>query len=113
MATKENRRLSLRELCEQRSFSEGYLEEIVSALKKAKLVQGRTGPNGGYILAKSPDQISAREIVEAVEGPIAMVRCHEDGPCPFQGKCQSRKLWDVLQGSVQDVLSRTSLQDLI
>lgn len=112
-ASREDRRLSLKELGSRMSISDGYLEEIAASLKKAGLIQGRTGPNGGYMLAVKPKEISAKAIVEAIEGPIAIVRCHDNAECPFHGKCHSRKLWDVLQGRIQDVLEKTTLNDLL
>jgi Rrf2 family protein len=48
-----------------------FLEQIFQRLRKADLVRGKRGPGGGYVLSRPPEEISLREVVEAVEGPLA------------------------------------------
>jgi len=47
-----------------------FLEQIFQRLRKADLIRGKRGPGGGYVLSRPPEQISLREVVEAVEGPV-------------------------------------------
>lgn len=95
--------------------SESYLEEIVSALKQAGLVKAKTGPTGGYQLAKLPSEITAHEMVTSLEGPIALVPClsHQKGLCGMEAGCKSKSLWNSLQTNINSTLKSTTLADLI
>lgn len=94
--------------------SEAYLEEVVGLLKKAGLVKAKTGPSGGYQLAKSADQITAYDMVTALEGHIALVPClsHQKGLCGIETGCQTRTLWNSLQLSIIKTLKETTLAQL-
>lgn len=105
--------LTLREIAERMHVSDGYLEEIAAALKSAKLIEGRTGPKGGYRLAKDPKKISALEIVSAIEGPMELVECHGGGKCPVEHLCSSKRLWDFLQKDVRASLKKRTLGEFI
>jgi Rrf2 family protein len=105
--------LTLREIAERMHVSDGYLEEIAAALKSAKLIQGRTGPRGGYRLAKDAKKISAEEIVVAIEGPMELVECHGGGKCPVEHLCSSKRLWDFLQKDVRTSLKKRMLSEFI
>ncbi|MCR4256098.1 MAG: Rrf2 family transcriptional regulator [Candidatus Uhrbacteria bacterium] len=103
--------LSVKDAAEAMGMSLGYLEEIAIGLKQKGLIEGRQGPNGGYRLAKPASEISAKDVVEALEGPVALVACM-DGGCPVEGKCGSKKLWGFLQKNVLQTLDTTSIGDL-
>jgi Rrf2 family protein len=103
--------LSVKEAAEETRMARGYLEEIALALKTAGLIDGRQGPGGGYRLSKSAKEISAKEIIEALEGPVTLVACME-GACPIEGTCGSKKLWGFLQKNVLDALDTTTLDQI-
>jgi Rrf2 family protein len=104
--------LSVKDAAEDMGMSQGYLEEVAGALKSKGLIEGRQGPGGGYRLAKPAQEISAKDVVEALEGPVALVACM-DGGCPVEGKCGSKKLWGFLQKNVLETLSDTKLNEII
>lgn len=60
-----------------------YLEQIFQELKRAKLVEGKRGPNGGYSLARGPESITLGDIVRAVQGPIEVLI--DDSPVETDG----------------------------
>lgn len=103
--------VSVKDAARDMGMSSGYLEEIASSLKEQGLVEGRQGPGGGYRLARSSKSISAKDIVEALEGPVSLVACME-GDCPVARKCGSKKLWGFLQKSVLDTLGSTTLDEI-
>jgi Rrf2 family protein len=105
--------LSLRDIGERMKVSDGYLEEIAAALKTAKLIKGRTGPKGGYRLAKDASAITALDIVRALEGPVELVACHGSGECPVAHLCSSKRLWDFLQEDVRASLKQRTLSELM
>ncbi|MDO8617378.1 MAG: Rrf2 family transcriptional regulator [Candidatus Uhrbacteria bacterium] len=91
----------------------GYLEEIAFTLKKAGLIEGRQGPQGGYRLTELPQKITAEKILTALEGPLALVACQNTAtPCPVEHKCVSRSLWGRLQKNILVTLRQTTLADL-
>ncbi|RMD88104.1 MAG: Rrf2 family transcriptional regulator [Alphaproteobacteria bacterium] len=69
--------LSARRLAEYFALSVSYLAKVLQQLSAAGLVASRRGPGGGYGLARSPDEITLREIVEAIEGTSPCFRCTE------------------------------------
>ncbi len=106
--------VSLQQIANEMSLSQGFLEEVAASLKKAGLVLGKQGPSGGYRLAKNPADITIEEIITALEGPVALVDCQSSAfPCPVESKCSSKKVWHVLQKSMQDALRGIHLASLI
>ena len=91
----------------------GYLEEIALSLKKAGLIEGRTGRNGGYRLTEAPSKITTDQILSALEGPLALVPCqHSTMTCPVESTCLSRSLWGRLQKNILATLHQTTLADI-
>jgi len=72
----------LKEVAEAQRISQHYLEQIASALRRAGFIKSVRGAKGGYRLARPPEEITALEVVEALEGSLAPVGCIEDpGSC--------------------------------
>jgi Rrf2 family protein len=113
-AAPEGRFVTLQEIADRMSLSQGYLEEIAAALKHAGLMEGKKGTGGGYRLSKPADRISVEEILVALEGPLAMVDCQATGKaCPVESACSTKQLWYFLQQDVLATLKATTLQQVI
>ena len=101
MARFENDKpISLRDISLRQSISLQYLEQIFLKLKKHNLVKSIRGTNGGYILAKNPDQIKLGTILSAVDEKIKTVGCKKDSKKGCNGKltkCITHNLWDELE----------------
>ncbi len=104
--------VSLSDIAERMEISAGYLEEIALRLKEAGLIQGRKGPGGGYRLTRHPKDISASEIIEAIEGPISFVECQAGIACPVESRCRSKHLWRGLQATMVKSLHETTLSSI-
>lgn len=90
-----------------------YLEQLLSKLRKAQLVETVRGPSGGYVLAKKPSQVSIGDIIRATEGPVALADCVPSASnCPKSGCCSTKSLWSRLSHKVSRVLDSTTLADL-
>jgi Rrf2 family protein len=98
--------VSLEEIATSMKLSHAYLEEVAASLKRASLIEGKQGPNGGYRLSRPPAQISVEDILTALEGPLALVDC-QSGSCPVEHACSSKSMWSLLQKKI-----RTSLREL-
>src|SRR2546430_12002318 len=71
--------VSLHAVAEGEDLPEAYLEQLVAALRKAGLVNGKRGGGGGYVLAREPREITAGDVVRALEGPIEPQICTAEG----------------------------------
>lgn len=103
------------EISKKEGISFDYLEKIISKLEKAELVQSKKGIKGGYVLGKPSSKIKIREIIQALEGNTALVKCVSGNrsACLMSKKCCARSLWKKLQDSLNLTLSSVTLADLI
>ena len=101
--------------CIRTEISEKYLEQIITALSRAKLVKSARGAQGGYKLVKAPEEYTTGEILRAVEGSLAPVACLEPGHtvCARAKKCITLNLYKEIQEAVDSVVDRTTLADLV
>ena len=108
--------IALKNIAERQQISGHYLEQLIASLRKAGLVKSIRGAQGGYALAQDPSEITVGQILRALEGSLAPVDCVvEDEPyeCKKAEKCVTRKLWEKIRDSINDVVDSTSLQDLV
>lgn len=103
------------DIAERQDISADYVAQLFRPLQAAGLVEGVKGPGGGYRLTRHPSEIRVRDVVEAVEGPVALAPCEEPeyhGCCPHAGHCATQGLWKRLSATVRGVLDSYTLQDL-
>jgi len=112
-AYQKDERVTVKDVAGAMMLSEGYLEEVAASLKAAGLIQGRTGPKGGYELTRDPSAITAEDIVIAIEGPVVLVDCQTGAACPVQHACSSKSLWGSLQKKILGSLRETTLKEVI
>ncbi len=103
--------VTLSKLCDIRSLPKQYLAKIFSALSRADLVTPIRGKRGGYKLSHSPEDISLLQVIEAVEGPLALNLCQFDPPKCDEFQCSLRKVWDELQETLRSRLQSVTLAD--
>ncbi len=102
-------------IAEREDISAAYVAQLFRELTEVGLVEGVRGPGGGYRLTRPAAGITAREIVEAVEGPLALVSCvkpDETPGCHRVKECATRPLWKDLSEKMSEVLSSVTLDDL-
>lgn len=105
--------MQLRDFAESEGISARYLEQLAASLRRSGLVHAARGPNGGYELARPAERISAREILESVEGPTSLLECIDSlSSCERSTICAARRLWAKMDAEVRAVLSQTTLADL-
>jgi Rrf2 family protein len=103
----------LKDIAREEEISEKYLSQIVIPLRRAGMLTASRGVHGGYILAKSPREITAKEIVEALEGDLDLIECARDQEaCNRVAGCASRGLWEGLGRKIAEYLSSVTLDDL-
>ncbi len=108
--------VSLHAVAEREQLPEAYLEQLVAALRRSGLVIGKRGAGGGYTLAREPGQITAGDIVRALEGPIEPQICTAEGDpvlnCVREQGCGTRLVWLKVQSSIALALDGMTLAEL-
>ena len=93
---------------------EDYLEQLLGNLRRAGLVTTVRGAQGGYQLAKAPEDITVGDIIDATEGPLSISECISDeGCCHRSGECRTRRVWEYLSNSINGLLQSISLRDML
>lgn len=109
-----NEPVSIKSISERQHISEYYLEQLFAPLRKAKLIKSIRGAQGGYILNKSPEDITVLDIMEVLEGPIEISDCvEEENSCSNIGCCATRILWVRIKESLDEIMQSTTLKDMV
>ena len=104
----------IEEVSQTEKIPKSFLAKIFQHLAKAGLVRSVRGAGGGFVLAMEPDQITALQVIEAIEGKIVFQRCLQEEPeCEHFGGCALCGLFEQAQDGMKEVLMRTTLSDLI
>lgn len=91
-----------------------YLEQILGSLRRAGLVSTVRGAQGGYQIAKEPQETTLRDIIDAVEGPIELSECtSSDHNCQKSGTCPVRWVWQQVTDSINYELEKIKLSDML
>ncbi|WP_439539441.1 SUF system Fe-S cluster assembly regulator [Sphingomonas sp.] len=90
------------------------VQKLVSHLSRAGLIESTRGTGGGFRLARPPAAISLADIVEAIEGPIALTTCVDSGKhdCAIQSDCRVKPHWNSVNASVRSALADVTLASL-
>jgi Rrf2 family cysteine metabolism transcriptional repressor len=99
----------------RQDISADYVAQLFRPLHKAGLVESVKGPGGGYLLARDAADITAGDVVRAVEGPAAVVHCvleDDDPTCNRVDRCATHLLWKRLSAVMTEFLDSVTLQDL-
>ncbi len=101
-------------LAEQTGIPGPTAQKLVSQLARAGLLVASRGTGGGVRLARPAAAISVADIIEAVEGPIALTSCVAEGrhDCSLEGHCKVQPHWGVVNGAVRGALAEISLATL-
>ena len=105
----------LNAIAEAENIPEAYLEQLMPPLKKAALVTGVRGAQGGYMLARSPNEISVGDILRPLEGDFAPTACMSDtdSECAMRGICTTRIVWERMRDGIDKVMDSISLRDML
>ena len=98
----------VQQIGERQGIPHRFLEQIFQDLRRARLVTGKRGPGGGYVLRLRPEEISLRSVVEAVEGPIAPTDLGGWAPSPHRPDF----LWEDLSERMARALGERDVADL-
>ncbi|UCG14991.1 MAG: RrF2 family transcriptional regulator [Deltaproteobacteria bacterium] len=106
--------IPLGEIAKRQELSVKYLEQLIILLKGAGLIRSTRGRRGGYMLARKPGEISVGQIIEVLEGRLAVVDCVADGElCHRSPGCPTRNIWMQMTDNLKEQLFSLTLQDII
>jgi FeS assembly SUF system regulator len=90
------------------------VQKLVSKLSAAGLIESARGTGGGFRLSRPPAAITIADIVEAIEGPIALTSCVDSGKhdCAVEGTCRVKPHWNAVNGAVKGALAGVNLASL-
>lgn len=104
----------VKEIASRRRIPRKFLEKIIQDLIRAELVRSHRGAHGGYTLVRSPDRVSFRDVIEAVEGPISINVCvTHNQDCSVLSSCNMQRIWQEGQRRMLEYFSDTTLADLL
>jgi Rrf2 family protein len=107
-------RAATSQIAEEQHIPPSFLAKIISQLSIAGLIHTSRGARGGVSLARNPEEISILEVVEAIDGPIALNECTlSTAGCPFGDSCSLRPLWCEAQEDLVKRLRNTSFAQFL
>jgi Rrf2 family protein len=109
--------VSLSSIAERQGISISYLEQLIAKLKKAGIVNSIRGAQGGYVLAKRPEEISVGDILRALEGDLNPVDCAEiegsSNTCVGANSCVTKYVWMRISDSINNTVDTMLLSELL
>ena len=103
--------VALKTISDRQHVSVKYLEQIISLLSRAGMLESSRGKSGGYRLAKSPDEYTAGDILRVAEGSLAPIKWVES-KCTNSENCSTFAFWEGLNRAINDYIDSTTLADL-
>jgi len=108
----------LKTIAESQGLSEHYLEQLFSPLRRAGIVRSVRGAQGGYLLARDPQEITVGDVLRVLEGPLAPLSCALEEPqelddCVNPYRCLVREVWMRLHRTIQELLDSITLAELV
>jgi Rrf2 family transcriptional regulator, cysteine metabolism repressor len=108
--------LTIHDIAQRHHIPLKYLEQILLELKRGGVLESKRGVNGGYTLARAPEEISVGEVLRIVDGAFAESSCiHNEemgGVCVEGQSCGLKQTWRDVQGAVEKILFATTFEDV-
>lgn len=107
--------IKVKDIAERQGLSEKYLEQIIATLNKAGYVRSVRGAQGGYRLAKTPQEYTVGMILRLTEGSLAPVACLEEDnlQCNRIDTCETLQVWKDLYDAINQVVDNVTIADLM
>jgi len=90
-----------------------FLENILGELRHSGIVRSQRGAEGGFMLAKPPDQVSVADVMRAVEGPLASVRGGPPEEAAYGGAAEALpRVWIAVRANLRGIVENVTLADI-
>ena len=106
--------LTAAQLAEATGLPMPSVSKVLKLLARSHVVTSHRGVNGGYVLARSADEITVEEIISALEGPVALTACVNGatGHCGVETMCPIRGRWDKVNSAIRNALDAVTLAEI-
>lgn len=104
---------TIKEIAASQGISEKFISRIAVTMRRAGLLATERGANGGLRLARFPESVTLLDIVQAMDGPLALLNClARPGVCPRQGRCPAENAWGKVSQSLAEAMRGITLADV-
>tara|TARA_B100000902_G_C27023139_1_gene770608 strand:+ start:282 stop:698 length:417 start_codon:yes stop_codon:yes gene_type:complete len=110
-----DKKLTAKSISNRTGLGIATVNKILSLLVKAKILKPVRGANGGYWPFRSLKEVSIKDIIEAIEGPVALTKCveaSEEKNCKLYCTCITKNIWNKVNNSVQATLHNIKINDI-
>jgi FeS assembly SUF system regulator len=103
--------ITLNRLCELTNLPQPTIRKLMRALTQSNIVKSVRGSHGGYKLCNRSSQISIAEVIEAIDGPIALTECakSDGGDCQIASTCELKENWNIVNRLISNALRNVTL----
>ena len=109
--------IRVQQIAERQNIPAKFLFQIMQVLKRVDLVRSKRGTDGGYVLARPPEEITVGDVIRAVSGPFVQLTCLESGdfadPCEREATCQFKPVWAEVDRAIASVLNGVTFGELV
>ncbi|MEM7568494.1 MAG: SUF system Fe-S cluster assembly regulator [Pseudomonadota bacterium] len=115
IATRAPDKLNASDVAGLTGVPQATASKVMGQLARADLLESHRGIGGGFALARTAEQISIANIIEAVDGPIALTNCidHAPGNCSLTSICGMKNHWQIMNSAVRGAFEGVALADLV
>lgn len=115
LARDNSRVVSASELAASTGLAEPTVSKVLKVLARGNLIVSTRGASGGYTMERSPAQITVRELITALEGPIAVTACLDENntDCGVSHLCAMKGRWGKVNSAIMKTLDDMSLEELL
>ncbi len=103
------------EIALRRHIPEQYLDQLLTSLRKSGFIRSVRGPSGGHELVRPPQEITVKEVIEALEGTLSPVAWLDEPPelTDHPHQCGQREIWERIRAATSEILESYSVADLL
>ena len=107
----------VQDIAEHQNIPAKFLFQIMQVLKRVDIVRSKRGTDGGYVLARPPEEITIGDVIQSISGPFVQLSCLESGnfdnDCDRESTCQFKPVWAEVDRAIASVLNGVTYADLV
>ncbi len=116
MVSEQGERLTAAGLAEKTKLPEPTVAKVLKILARENVIESIRGVNGGYVLMHSAQEIKITSVIAAMDGPLAIAACVENGQgacCDHEASCSIKGKWTPVNTAIRNALDGVTLADMV
>jgi Rrf2 family cysteine metabolism transcriptional repressor len=109
--------IRVQDIAKRQNIPAKFLFQIMQVLKRVNIVRSKRGTDGGYVLARPPEEITIGDVIQSISGPFVQLSCLESGrfedDCDRESTCQLKPVWAEVDRAIGSVLNGVTFADLV